>query len=298
MIPVSVVIPFHNNEQTLERCIRSALCQNNGENQILLIDNNSTDNSAKLAASFEGNQNVNVYKCTEPGSAHARNLGLDLSIYDFIQFLDADDHLLVDKLSLQLKAINTADVISSAYETEEENFSEKKLLSKNIWEGLILGTLGVTSSMLFKKSAVLRAGKWDIAIPNNQEYDLIFRILKTGGSVVTQNEFTTIKDNRQVNSISNTTKALYPMTAVTLRQQIEEYLSTNNLITPSLDTTLYRFYYDKICWLHSYDPEQAIYLYNQLFSDSEKRKVIPYFKRILESLLGFGNVRKIRAKFS
>jgi len=296
MIPVSVVIPIHNNEKTLDRCIQSALKQ--GTVEIILVNNNSTDSSRNIAETYTSESNVSLHDCTPQGSAHARNMGLELSTSNYIQFLDADDYLLEDKLNKQLDLIGKADIVSSAYKVIEEGYEENKSIEEHIWKGLILGTLGVTSSMLFRKSALEKAGAWDPSISNNQEYDVLFRILQQGGQLVSSSEIGTVKDNRSISSISKTTVATYPIIAISLRQKIEKHLKEKNLITDELDSILHRFYYDKICWLFQHDQNNAQILYKEIFSDPEKRKAIPFGKRILENLFGFGNLRALKAKLS
>jgi len=49
---ISIIIPVHNEEQFLRSCLESFVCQSQPPNQIILVDDNSTDNTFKIASEF------------------------------------------------------------------------------------------------------------------------------------------------------------------------------------------------------------------------------------------------------
>jgi glycosyltransferase involved in cell wall biosynthesis len=85
----SVIVPFHNAEKYIERCARALLSQNYPRDryEILMIDNNSTDSSAEIAASFEG---IRVLREPKQGSYAARNRGLAEAQGRIAAFTDPD----------------------------------------------------------------------------------------------------------------------------------------------------------------------------------------------------------------
>jgi len=86
---ISVIIPVYNGEAFLAEAIQSVLNQNYYPIEIIIVDDGSTDSTAKIVASFDKLVN---YTCQEnAGVASARNKGVRLAKGEFIAFIDADD---------------------------------------------------------------------------------------------------------------------------------------------------------------------------------------------------------------
>ncbi len=83
------VIPAYNREDTLERAVRSALDQTVPPDEIIIVDDGSTDETAVLAESFEAP--VRVIHQANAGASAARNLGAQQATSAWIAFLDSDD---------------------------------------------------------------------------------------------------------------------------------------------------------------------------------------------------------------
>lgn len=91
---ISVIVPVHNVEKFLPRCINSILRSTYSNLEILLIENGSTDNSLKICNSYaEKYDNVRVYIADKTGCPHARNIGLDHANGEYITFIDSDDYI-------------------------------------------------------------------------------------------------------------------------------------------------------------------------------------------------------------
>ena len=99
---VSVVIPVHNGEEYLREGIESVLAQTHDRVQVIVVDDGSSDESARVVQSFGSL----VRYCYQPqrGAAAARNRGVELADGGWIAFLDADDLWEPDKLRKQLLA--------------------------------------------------------------------------------------------------------------------------------------------------------------------------------------------------
>ena len=75
---ISVIVPVHNVEESLPRCINSILSSTYSDLEILLIENGSTDDSLKICNSYaEKYDNIHVYIADKTGCPHARNVGLE-----------------------------------------------------------------------------------------------------------------------------------------------------------------------------------------------------------------------------
>ncbi len=105
--PVAVVIPCFNGEATVGEAIDSALGQDHVE-EVVVIDDGSTDGSAAIAAGF--GDRVRVLTGANAGVSVARNRGIDSTTAPFIQFLDADDILLPGTMASRIEAMAASGV--------------------------------------------------------------------------------------------------------------------------------------------------------------------------------------------
>jgi glycosyltransferase involved in cell wall biosynthesis len=97
---VSVIIPVYNCELYLAEAIESVLNQKYRPIEIIVVDDGSTDDSAKVAKRF--NSSARYFYQAHSGASAARNRGVGLSKGKYLAFLDADDIWIEDKLTLQM----------------------------------------------------------------------------------------------------------------------------------------------------------------------------------------------------
>lgn len=99
VINFSIIVPIHNAEATIVRCVESLLAQK-GLVQIILVDDHSNDNSYSLCETYQNeHENVLVIKSNGRGVSAARNTGLSFATGDIIGFCDADDYYYEDTLA-------------------------------------------------------------------------------------------------------------------------------------------------------------------------------------------------------
>lgn len=262
---VSVVIPCYNCEKWVERAITSVMAQTYPTIELLLVDNNSTDNTGAILLKYKNlyADKITVYFEAKKGACAARNLGLQQAKGEWIQFLDADDEILPDKITNQLKLIyNDASVlILEGYtniKTDIYGRTETSVINiaDDIWVGLIKTKLGLTSANLWKRSAVIEVGGWDETLSSSQEYDLLFRIIKSSAHIKKSSAINTII-NVQANSISTDTnidkRAQILKNRYELRKQIRNYLLANSILTPYYDRILLEYLYFNLIKLASLD---------------------------------------------
>lgn len=88
---VSFIVPVHNGERTIKRCIESILCQKI-ELEVVVVDDGSDDGTSSVLASFN-NPRLKVVKTNNEGAASARNRGVLLAQGRYVAFVDSDDWL-------------------------------------------------------------------------------------------------------------------------------------------------------------------------------------------------------------
>lgn len=92
MNPVSIVIPVHNEDYVLPRCLDSVLAQTYRELEIIIVDDGSRDESAAICEQYVARDDrIRVIRQEQSGVSAARNRGLDAASGTYVQFVDADD---------------------------------------------------------------------------------------------------------------------------------------------------------------------------------------------------------------
>lgn len=112
---VSIIIPTYNNVHTICHTLKSCFSQTYSNIEIIVLDDGSTDDTKKTLESYiQNNQITYIYK-TNGRAASARNAGLAHAKGEFIQFLDADDILLPEKITIQVEYLLTHSEVSGVY---------------------------------------------------------------------------------------------------------------------------------------------------------------------------------------
>lgn len=116
---ISVVVPVYNAQRSLNRCVHSILQYDNGPLEVLLIDDGSTDDSAALCDEFAKHSCVRVIHKQNAGVSSARNVGLDEAHGEYVAFVDSDDRLTTNALSIELEAAeqHDADMVIGGYQS-------------------------------------------------------------------------------------------------------------------------------------------------------------------------------------
>ena len=125
---ISIIIPVYNAEKTLQKAVDSLFSQNwNGDFEkdieIILIDDNSSDNSLKIIEKlYEKHDNINYhsFKDNSGFGGRGRNKGLEMSQGEYVIFMDNDDIYLQDSIQTLYDSIleTKSDIIFANYETD------------------------------------------------------------------------------------------------------------------------------------------------------------------------------------
>lgn len=182
----SIVIPAYNREKTVARAICSAVNQTYINKQIIVIDDGSKDNTAKVVNEFVEKFGIEYYYQQNGGAQRARNNGLAHAEGEYIIFLDSDDELLPTCLEEMVKVYKEEEDTGAVYclaGVKSEDGSLKPMrndyLEGNIYrEVLEQGYLTSSSFISMRKRVFNEIGEWDVAFPASQDDDICFRIAK------------------------------------------------------------------------------------------------------------------------
>jgi glycosyltransferase involved in cell wall biosynthesis len=107
VIKISVIVPCYNQACYLAEALDSVIAQTYRDWECIIVNDGATDDTELIAKSYLLKDNRFKYLHKENGGlSSARNAGLQLSKGEFIQFLDADDFIHVDKFQAAVDAMS------------------------------------------------------------------------------------------------------------------------------------------------------------------------------------------------
>ncbi len=98
-LAVSILIPTYNRAHLLPRALESVLSQTGPNDEILVADDASTDNTPEVMAQYKGR--VHYHRLPHGGAGVTRNRAISLATKPLVAFLDSDDLWMPGKLELQ-----------------------------------------------------------------------------------------------------------------------------------------------------------------------------------------------------
>lgn len=306
---VSIILPCHNAEGHLERCLSSLFAQTHRPLELIAVDDGSTDATKALldAAVARCPYPMQVIQQANAGACAARNTGLRAATGAFVQFMDADDELLPLKIAHQVTVCGgngQPEIIAGRVRTRLDDGSED-ILDRSFdvedadeWLALMRHRLGRTSSLLLARDAVLHAGGWDVGAKSSQEYELLFAMLKQGARAVHDNEALTLI-HRRPGSISTADPGGAWRRFVNLRIRILRHVEQTQ---PRKELHPFKqALFDGLRTLHAFSPREAEQLYRQEFANGftpSRSPATGRFYLLLHRALGFAYANRIRRGLS
>ncbi len=184
---ISVVIPARNRAATIAACLDSVTRQTVPVDEILVVDDASTDNTVEIARAHGATRIVRLAQ--QSGAQAARNEGIRQARGEWIAFLDSDDEWLPHKLARQTEILATVHFdprtflhsncvyIDHARGTRTESLAEP-IEGPNAYHKLLRGPGPMFQSMLVSKAALQAIGYLDERVPSFQEWDTAIRLAK------------------------------------------------------------------------------------------------------------------------
>lgn len=176
---ISVIIPIHNSEKYLDKCIQSILNQSYVKLEILCILNGCTDNSLEIVNKYKDRVIIKILD--EASISNARNLGIKESAGEYIAFIDSDDTIEFTYFEELYKSIiyDKSDLsicdITEVYENTDKviydnDYPKNKIYKKDILDNLDKFRLGPVYKLY--KSNIIKNN--NIVFPNLKYEDIYF----------------------------------------------------------------------------------------------------------------------------
>ena len=210
---VAVVILCYNQAHFLNDSIESAQTQAYPNVEIIVVDDGSTDDTAKVTATYP---QIHYVHQNNQGLAAARNTGLHLSTSEFLVFLDADDRLLPDALTsgvASLRAHPDCAFVSGLYHFIDTDgailptWREKREINGHSFvsghydligaDGSILDTrfqqrvasdhyavllqrnyIAMHATVMYRRDMLKKVGGFDISLRACEDYELYLRLAR------------------------------------------------------------------------------------------------------------------------
>jgi glycosyltransferase involved in cell wall biosynthesis len=189
-LTVAAIIPLYNNRDTVIEAIQSVSAQTRAVDEIIVVDDGSTDGSAELVEQVFGNR-VRVIRRENRGPAAARNTAIHNCGADLIAFLDADDRWLPTRVEKQAGLMESQPKCMfsfSAHLQWSERENETRVLNAEIDRNTFLrkeffrGQCFIaTDSIMIRRHTFDECGLFDESLQVGEDGDLWLRIMARFG---------------------------------------------------------------------------------------------------------------------
>lgn len=222
---VSVIIPCFNYGAYLEESVNSVLEQTRTVDQIIIIDDGSTDNTKQVAKNLcQKSPKVGYYRVSNQGPAAARNRGIEKARGEYIIFLDADDTLESTCIQACLKAARQYPKAGYVY-TQSRFFGEKKGDSSYpAFDLELLKSENYIHSSSFFRAEVFEKVRFNESLRSGlEDWDLYLRLAERGiyGQLLNEPLLRYRKHSRDQPSISDRIETEIEANKVKLQVQMK-----------------------------------------------------------------------------
>lgn len=271
-LTLSIVIPVYNEKLHLKRCLDAIAKQRDMPDEVIIVDNNSTDDTVKIAKTYPF---VRVLREKRQGVLYARTKGFNVAESDVIARIDADTvlpptwtrtvkTLLEDK---RFQAV-TGPVFYYEYPLPHKNYKVDHYIRQTLY------TYMGNAPFLFGSNAALRRSAWlavreDLCYRKDvhEDLDLAIHLLENG--------FKILYDERMLAGVS---ARRWDETLSQFRHYMGMYLNTYRvhgigLFAPRLATVIYWLGYFTVRPVRlAYDDQTQTHSLKKLFSKHTARK--------------------------
>jgi len=183
---ISVVIPLYNKQLSIKSTIQSVLNQTYRDFEIIIVDDGSTDDSAKVVENISDNR-IRLISQPNQGVSAARNCGIKMANNQWIAFLDGDDlwkdnHL--DEINKMMTVFPNEKVYVTSFEYSDARKTFRHLRKKpiykieNYFKQAAQESLMWTSIVLINKDCFKKVGCFNIKLNRGEDTDLWVRLAR------------------------------------------------------------------------------------------------------------------------
>lgn len=302
---VSIIIPCFNAERWLREAIDSCLQQTYGAIEVIVIDDGSTDSSLEIIKTYgdrilwESGPNL--------GGNVARNRGFALSKGEYIQYLDADDYILPEKIERQVNFLEqtNADAVYGDWR-HKRHFPDGRVvlediqvsgLQPDILQSLLADWWVSPACLLFRRSIVEKTGGWDEQLKAGQDRDFFLSIVMNGAAVIYQPGCYSIYRRHGNVTVSTSSRTRYLESHYLIISRAEQKLKATHQLTSTYQQALAQSYFRLARKYLDIDTQKYTELLNKAlflhptFKANAKDRTIIY--NLAQNILGFHRLEQL-----
>lgn len=185
---VTIIMPAYNASRFLREAIDSALGQTLSPDEVIVVDDGSTDDTATIAENY--GPPVRVFRRPNARQAASRNFGVTQAKSEWVAFHDADDIWERNKLELQLKELTRhpeADVCYTGHvllmqegETTRRGTESLPPDPGKVREALYEGPALLIGCTMMRRATFLEFGGFNAKYRYTEDYEFFLRLLMAG----------------------------------------------------------------------------------------------------------------------
>jgi len=186
MEKVTIIIPTYNRKSTVKRAINSVLSQTYTPIKCIVVDDCSDDNTYEELSSLY-QKKITIFKMDKnSGQSACRNFGAEKAETEFISFLDSDDFIYENAVSLRMQIIENSDnpnIIPFGLLKTQSNHWEKLITKKNRGEKLSLyeyienRSWCNNNSFIVRKNDFFKVGGYNVNLRDKEDIELILKLM-------------------------------------------------------------------------------------------------------------------------
>ncbi len=218
---LSVVVPAHDAEETVAAAIRSALGQTHPPDEVVVVDDGSTDATSTVVRRLGGA--VRLVVQPQGGPSSARNAGVAAASGEWLAFLDADDEWHPEKLEHQLRlAKDDVVLVATDWARDAVVAPVPQPLPTSVLttSQILLLNRFQTSTVLLRRDAFVAAGGFDPSLDGVEDWDMWLRASRQGRVVKLDWPFVRYTD--VATSYSKALERVYRTGQAMLRRELGE----------------------------------------------------------------------------
>lgn len=182
---ITIGLPFYNAEKYLLDAINSVLMQTHKKFELILIDDGSTDSSLAIAESIQDPRVIVLSDGLNKKLATRLNQIVNISKYDYIARMDADDLIAPTRLEVQLSYLienDEVDIISTGLYSVTNDLSLVGIRGDNFnsisHEDILFGRKSIVHAALLGRKSWFLRNPYNESLPQSQDTDLWLRSSK------------------------------------------------------------------------------------------------------------------------
>lgn len=226
VLAISVVIPLYNKEHRVGDCLRSVMRQTVSPYEIIVIDDGSSDNSARLASEVltEYKGSWRLISQENSGVSVARNAGVEASSTELVAFLDADDEWTPDfiaRMTFLARDYPNASLYCSTHDVVDESRGRRSVRPDlplnfrgyvpDFFRASLRGGIANSSKVVVRKSVLRRFGGFPAKVKAGE--DLYVWMVIASGYLVAFEDFVgaVVVSNPEEGRLQRANESPYPL---------------------------------------------------------------------------------------